>query len=121
MPASLFGHAVITWGPGFLARVHGMSRADIGVGPGWTVGLGLGPLLVGILNDHVFGEAYGSSASRYSMLVVGVLGGLASVLFWRASRTLEEELVSRDMRSTRLARRRPGGEPGHEPALFRPG
>lgn len=58
------------------------------------VGLGLGPLLVGILNDHVFGPAYGVTGIRYSLLTVGLLGGLASFFFWRASRRLREELLS---------------------------
>jgi len=59
-----------------------------------VVGLGLGPLLVGALNDHVFGAAHGPGAIRYSMLVVGLLGGLASILFWQASRHLPEELAA---------------------------
>ncbi len=57
------------------------------------VGLGLGPLLIGILNDHVFGAAHGAGAIRYSMLTVVVVGGFSSVLFWGASRRLREELV----------------------------
>ena len=57
------------------------------------VGLGLGPLLVGLLNDHVFGDAYGTAGIRYSLLVVGVLGGFSCLLFWRASRYLREELI----------------------------
>lgn len=57
------------------------------------VGLGLGPLTIGLLNDHVFGPVHGSGAIRYSMLVVGLLGGLASLLFWRASRHLPTELA----------------------------
>ncbi|AMN46218.1 hypothetical protein ACG33_03670 [Steroidobacter denitrificans] len=57
------------------------------------IGLGLGPLLVGFLNDHVFGPLHGSGAIRYSMLVVGVLGGFASVLFWLASLRLGNELT----------------------------
>ncbi len=57
------------------------------------VGLGLGPLAIGALNDHVFGPVHGRDAIRYSMLVVGLFGGLASILFWQASRHLPEELV----------------------------
>lgn len=56
------------------------------------VGLGLGPLIVGLLNDHVFGPAHGAGAIRYSMLVVGLIGGTGSALFWAASRNLEAEL-----------------------------
>lgn len=58
------------------------------------VGLGLGPLLVGLLNDHVFGPAHGPAGIRYSMLTMGVLGGCSSVLFWAATRRLREELVT---------------------------
>lgn len=57
------------------------------------VGLGLGPLTVGLLNDHYFGPDHGPLAIRYSMLVVGLLGGLASLLFWQAARTLREDLA----------------------------
>jgi MFS family permease len=58
------------------------------------VGLGLGPLTIGLLNDYVF-ASHGVAAIRYSMLVVGILGGMASLLFWQASRTLHEELQQR--------------------------
>lgn len=57
------------------------------------IGLGLGPLSVGLLNDFVFAAEHGELAIRYSMLVIGVLGGLASVLFWLASRTLAADLA----------------------------
>jgi len=192
---SLSGYGIITWGPTFLSRVHGMEWVDIGITLGWVVGLGgcagaalggkltdklgsrnaawymrlpalesllgipfaagfvllndqqlailcfipfyflgamyvgpmhamiqslarvrmratasaillfvvnmiglgLGPLLVGILNDYVFGPAYGEQAIRYSLLTVGILGGTASILFWQASRTLAADLASRDV------------------------
>ncbi len=58
------------------------------------VGLGLGPLLVGVLNDHVFAQQYGAHAIRHSLLVVGMLGGLGCALFWAASRRLPEELAT---------------------------
>ncbi|MFO1467756.1 MAG: hypothetical protein U1F35_15155 [Steroidobacteraceae bacterium] len=58
------------------------------------MGLGVGPLLVGALNDHVFGPLYGTAGIRYSLLTVGLLGGFASVLFWGASRQLREELLT---------------------------
>lgn len=56
------------------------------------IGSGLGPLSIGLLNDHVFGPMYGQEAIRYSLLVMGLLGGFASLLFWQASKTLREEL-----------------------------
>jgi len=57
------------------------------------IGLGMGPFLVGLLNDTVFAE-HGEEAIRYSMLVVGILGGFASIFFWISSRTLKEELLT---------------------------
>lgn len=60
------------------------------------IGLGLGPLLVGVLNDYAFGPSYGDQAIRYSLLTMSILGGLGSLLFWRASRTLAADLASRD-------------------------
>jgi MFS family permease len=55
------------------------------------IGLGLGPLIVGHLNDR-WSDHFGIEAIRYSLLLVGILGGLASVLFWQASRGLREDL-----------------------------
>lgn len=59
-----------------------------------VVGLGIGPPLVGWLNDRVF-EAHGPAAIRYSLLVMAGLGAIASLFFWLCGRTLEDELVSR--------------------------
>jgi len=58
------------------------------------VGLGLGPLLVGILND-AFAARFGAGAVRWSLLVVSLFGGsAASVFFLRAGRTLRRELAA---------------------------
>jgi MFS family permease len=57
------------------------------------VGLGLGPLAVGALNDYVFGPVHGAAGIRYSMLVVGMFGCIASLCFWRASAHLPRELA----------------------------
>ncbi|MBM5810363.1 MAG: MFS transporter [Gammaproteobacteria bacterium] len=57
------------------------------------VGLGLGPLAVGLLNDFVFGPQHGAQAIRYSMLVVGLFGCIASLCFWRAAAHLPHELA----------------------------
>ncbi|KYC28852.1 Major facilitator family transporter [Sterolibacterium denitrificans] len=57
------------------------------------IGSGLGPLSIGLLNDHVFGPIYGAEAIRYSMLVMGLLGGFASLLFWQAAKSLREEMA----------------------------
>ncbi|MCP4003918.1 MAG: MFS transporter [bacterium] len=54
-------------------------------------GLGLGPLVVGFLNDLLAAE-YGELAIRYSLVVVALLGGLAGLFFWLASRSLREDL-----------------------------
>lgn len=55
------------------------------------IGLGLGPLLVGFLNDTVFAE-YDHLAIRSSLTVVALIGILATPLFYWASRNLREDL-----------------------------
>ena len=60
------------------------------------IGAGLGPLTIGILNDYLFGPIFGDEAIRYSMLVVGIIGGIASILFWQASKSLAKDLDTRD-------------------------
>ena len=57
-------------------------------------GLGLGPLLVGMMNDAL-ADPYGPDAIRYSLLAMAGLGALAAPCFWLCARTLREELVSR--------------------------
>lgn len=58
------------------------------------VGLGLGPLLVGIMNDTL-APTRGAEAIRYSLLAMAAIGALAAPLFWMCGRTVREELVSR--------------------------
>ena len=58
------------------------------------IGLGLGPQLIGILND-VLHPRFGAEAIRYSMSVVGVANVWAALHFLLASRTLREELARR--------------------------
>jgi MFS family permease len=55
------------------------------------IGLGAGPLLVGLLNDQLHAQ-FGAGAIRYSLLVVVLVGGLASIFFLKASRTLRDDL-----------------------------
>lgn len=55
------------------------------------VGFGLGPLLIGFMND-LFAERWGQGAIRYSMLTVALVGSLSSWLFWLSSRHLREDL-----------------------------
>ena len=55
------------------------------------IGLGLGPLVIGALND-AFAARWGEGAIRWSMLVAALVGGTSSVVFWQSSRTLREDL-----------------------------
>jgi len=58
------------------------------------VGLGLGPLCVGLLSDSLavsMGEAEGV---RWALILSGVVGVVAALLFWLARRTIREEIVS---------------------------
>jgi predicted MFS family arabinose efflux permease len=58
-------------------------------------GLGAGPQLIGFLNDQL-SDRFGLEAIRYSLLLVGIVGGLASIFFLQASRTLRQDLLARD-------------------------
>jgi MFS family permease len=60
------------------------------------IGLGLGPLGVGILSD-VFGEGMGMGAAqgiRWALIVSTLFGLVAAGLFWTARKTIREEMVS---------------------------
>ena len=59
------------------------------------VGLGLGPLVVGFLND-LLEPRYGDESIRYSLLAVTLVGGLASLFFWLGGRHYAADLASRD-------------------------
>ena len=56
------------------------------------IGLGLGPLIVGALND-VFAASYGQHAIRYTMLVAVVGNTVATVFYLLAARTLRADVV----------------------------
>jgi MFS family permease len=56
------------------------------------VGMGLGPLVVGALND-VLAPTYGLEAVRYSLMVAAVPHTLASVFNLLAARSLREDLA----------------------------
>lgn len=60
-----------------------------------VVGLGLGPFLVGGLND-LFAAQYGDTAIRQSLLIVTGISGLAAPLFWNASEGLRDGIAPRD-------------------------
>jgi len=57
------------------------------------VGLGLGPWLMGYLNDALAPQ-YGDISIRYSLLSVGLVGGSAVVFFWLASQSLPRDLAA---------------------------
>ncbi|MEN8182603.1 MAG: MFS transporter [Myxococcota bacterium] len=59
------------------------------------VGLGLGPLVVGFLND-LLAPRFGAEAIRYSLLSVSLMGGLAGLFFWLGARSYPRDLASRD-------------------------
>jgi len=56
------------------------------------VGLGFGPLLVGMMND-AWAPSFGDGAIRYSLLVMAGMGALAAVFFALCARGLREELA----------------------------
>ena len=58
------------------------------------IGLGLGPLTVGLLSDFYTGY-FGDDSLRYAMLTVGVLSAPAIVLFILAARHLPGDLAKR--------------------------
>jgi MFS family permease len=57
------------------------------------VGLGIGPLLVGALNDAL-APRYGDEAIRYSLLLLTAIGAGGSVFFWEGARTLRADLAA---------------------------
>jgi MFS family permease len=56
------------------------------------IGLGLGPLAVGILND-VLAASYGAHAVRYSLLILGIANVLAAAHFAAAARSIRHDLA----------------------------
>lgn len=60
------------------------------------IGLGMGPLAVGLLSDFVSGPlGFGSAEGlRWSLTLFTAFGLVASALFWSARRTIREEMVS---------------------------
>ncbi|MFC4725365.1 spinster family MFS transporter [Glycocaulis abyssi] len=58
------------------------------------IGLGLGPLLVGTFSD-IFAQTMGAAEGiRWSMVTFGGVGGIASIAFFLAARTLKDEVVA---------------------------
>ena len=59
------------------------------------IGMGLGPQMVGFLNDRL-APLYGIESIRYSLLWVGMAKLLALVLFMLAARYVIQDLKAKD-------------------------
>jgi len=57
------------------------------------VGYGLGPLLVGWLNDAL-APRFGDESIRASLLVCACVGAASALFFWRCARTVREDLAA---------------------------
>lgn len=59
------------------------------------IGLGLGPLAVGILSDVLAGQGFSQAdAIRWSLMSFAILALPCAWLFWSAGKTMREEIVS---------------------------
>ena len=56
------------------------------------IGLGLGPQMVGVVSD-LLAPRFGDESLRYALLVVGLVNLWSAVHFFRASRTLRQDLA----------------------------
>ena len=56
------------------------------------IGLGLGPLIVGMLSD-VLAPSVGADALRYAMLAMSFVGLWSGFHFWRAGHTVQQDLA----------------------------
>jgi hypothetical protein len=59
------------------------------------VGLGAGPFVVGFCTDRL-APTFGVEAIRYALAAVALMSLVAALCFHRASRTLVQDLASRD-------------------------
>ncbi len=64
------------------------------------IGLGLGPVIVGLLSD-AYAPIFGDNNLRYAMITALVIGLLGTLFFWLASRRLVPDL-SRQARASEL-------------------
>jgi len=55
------------------------------------VGLGLGPLVVGIISDQL-APALGNESLRWAMSIIIVIGALSTILFFISSKKLVADL-----------------------------
>ncbi len=60
-----------------------------------SLGIGLGPLLIGLLNDGAF-AGHGQAAIRYSMVLVAICGVIAAVFYGVAARFIVADAVRAD-------------------------
>ncbi|MBP7704656.1 MAG: MFS transporter [Caulobacter sp.] len=58
------------------------------------IGLGLGPLLVGLLSDYLTVSMGEGEGVRWALILSSTVGIIASLLFWLARKTIREEIVS---------------------------
>jgi predicted MFS family arabinose efflux permease len=61
------------------------------------IGLGLGPMCVGALNDLLAGPAFGfgeAEGVRWALIITGMAFAAAAVLFWWARYSVREDLIS---------------------------
>jgi MFS family permease len=58
---------------------------------GTIFGSGVGPLAIGVINDHL-DPTYGSLSIRYSLLIVPLMSMLAALFYYWASRHVKEDL-----------------------------
>ncbi len=63
------------------------------------IGFGLGPWLVGILNDRLHSR-FGDEAVRYSLLIIGAFHVWGALHNWLAARTLRQDLAAKERLST---------------------
>jgi MFS family permease len=56
------------------------------------IGLGVGPLLVGFISDHL-APSVGRDSLRYGLVIVGLVNLWAAVHYFRGARTLREDLA----------------------------
>jgi MFS family permease len=57
------------------------------------VGLGLGPLLVGMISDHLKPSIGAAQGLRYGLVSVGIVNAWAAFHYFRAARTVREDLA----------------------------
>lgn len=99
LPSSLLGavYAAPTW-----AMVQGLAKPAMrAVASAATllvlnlVGFGLGPWLVGILND-LLASRFGDASIRYSLMIIGAFHIWGALHNWLAARTLREDLTAKE-------------------------